>query len=522
MNRREGMKIFHKYNKEYLLNCGFKKIQDTYVKLTEEKDCLIVLYSLVYGDSILDPYQILGFYYLYQDSFDSVYLKKPTYLEGLLFVHLNIFYISEKYGCIEDIQQENRQNQYHDNEMNERVLSAWTIRFLNNNVEVYEKYVQRMNRILQNDLSMYLQCQNYSQARSFHKMMYESSQNQNDISEWKNELNKDGLWEYYVIEGKYEQAIKLKEDELDSQINLLKQRDSLDESTFEYIDQFEGLTDKQKRNMRESHRKQIVELNESAEKEMLRLIEEKEAWLALMRENPTKERNRLIEVYQRNLKEVEILMQGKNPKPKIVQKVIPKITPNIDNLERIVIRRGTENWKQIQTYMDEFFKTKGYHRRSNREMWERTWCIVETQNFWIIMELDESGITNEHLNDYDQLSKHLTKVLVTSGFFLYSFEFTESLARLYEQGECVDHWVIDEGFEVDEQEISQPLAWESSKIANPYRLKDPEEVHLIDILYDWMEMLKINPQWMVEEVDSTQNFKKCHIFGYAIAQHSSV
>jgi hypothetical protein len=44
---------------------------------------------------------------------------------------------------------------------------------------------------------------------------------------------------------------------------------------------------------------------------MLRLIEEKEAWLALMRENPTKERSRLIEVYQRNLKEVEILMQGK-------------------------------------------------------------------------------------------------------------------------------------------------------------------------------------------------------------------
>ncbi|PKM86593.1 MAG: hypothetical protein CVU85_07600, partial [Firmicutes bacterium HGW-Firmicutes-10] len=62
----------------------------------------------------------------------------------------------------------------------------------------------------------------------------------------------------------------------------------------------------------------------------------------------------------------------------------------------------------------------------------------------------------------------------------------------------------------------------SSKIANPYRMKDPEEVHLIDILYDWMEMLKINPQWMVEEVDSFQNFMKCHIFGYAIAQHLDV
>jgi hypothetical protein len=104
---------------------------------------------------------------------------------------------------------------------------------------------------------MFLQCQNYSQARSFHKMMYESSQNQNDISKWKNELNKDGLWEYYVIEGKYEQAIKLKEDEFDSQIDFFKQRISLDESTFEYIDQFEGLTDKQKRNMRESDRNRL-------------------------------------------------------------------------------------------------------------------------------------------------------------------------------------------------------------------------------------------------------------------------
>ncbi|MDO9592881.1 MAG: hypothetical protein Q7I98_06815, partial [Erysipelotrichaceae bacterium] len=333
----------------------------------------------------------------------------------------------------------------------------------------------------------------------------------------------DSLWRYHIMHGNFQVAkdgyLHLKNTNLrsceESLKHAIKELDAINnnESSWQSVNHAK-LNELNMKLLTIQYKDSIDRLSKRIEE----LTHEKEKWLSIMSTCPLKERDRLILVYERNLREVEKIFNNDVTHVKEIQKTMPRSIPLLDNLERIVIRRGDENWKQIQTHMDEFFKTKGYHRKSDREKWERAWCIVETENFWIIMELDESGITNEHLNDYDQLSKHLTKALVTSGFFLYSFEFSESLARLYNQGECVDHWVIDEGLEVDEQEICQPLAWESSKIANPYRMKDPEEVHLIDILYDWMEMLKINPQWMVEEVDSTQNFKKCHIFGYAIVQ----
>jgi hypothetical protein len=52
-----------------------------------------------------------------------------------------------------------------------------------------------------------------------------------------------------------------------------------------------------------------------------------------------------------------------------------------------------------------------------------------------------------------EISKYMIKALITSDFFHYFFEFTESLARLYVQRKYVDHWIIDGGVEADEQEI---------------------------------------------------------------------
>jgi hypothetical protein len=392
------------------------------------------------------------------------------------------------------------------------------------NPKVIDEFMKALHQILKNEVSFSFQCQNYDQALIFldsiHKKLPRVKFN---WWEFFKERIKENTINHNIIKEDYATAIEGFELSINRSIEQNKLAIEMSKTDLENgnaaTEQFinDGrLTEKQKNHLRELSKKQHIDTIELSEEIIKELTEKKDTWLAIMLSDPTQQRDRLIQIYQQNIKELQDLMEGKFKKTKKSQIIAPPSTPLLDNLDRLLIRRGEESWKQVQTHMDEFFKAKGYRRIRDREMWERVWCIVETKNFWIIMEVDERDVSIENLRDYDEISKYMTKALITSGFFLYSFEFTDSLARLYDQGECVDHWVIDVGIEVDEQEISQPQAWESSKIANPYRLKESEEVHLIEIIFEWMEMLEINPQWMVEEVDSSQNFKKCHIFGYAV------
>jgi hypothetical protein len=519
MSKSKIMKVFHQYNKDYLLSCGFTKVNDVYVKFSQEKDCLIKIdfWLLAYVDGLYLLEPMLSYPYLYGKlCIDD--LIAPDSRGMLLSENINGFlpgYFVDKNSNILKLKTPENHNYDHNNIYLEAGLA--TLSSKNNNV--MEIYMKAILSILQNDLKLCLHCNNYSQAMDHVRAMH-AKETHKTFNLWLETQQHNLPWGYLVLHNQTESYINVEEFKYLNMIEKIQKELNLHLITVNETLSMISLTDSDSESGRKQ-RKSLENQLESAQNNVFIYQSKLDVLLGIRDEwrkrvsQPEADKVGILLEYEKNILELSLIMEGKKSKPKVSQKVIPQRTPVIDNLERIVIRRGSENWKQIQTYMDEFFKTKGYHRTSDREMWERTWCIVETQNFWIIMELDESGITNEHLNDYDQLSKRLTKVLVTSGFFLYSFEFSESLARLYDQGECVDHWVIDEGFEVDEQEISQPLAWESSKIANPYRLKDPEEVHLIDIIYDWMEMLKINPQWMVEEVESTQNFKKCHIFGYA-------
>ena len=525
MNQRKILKSFHHHLKDLMLMYGFVKIADTYVKLSGDRDSAIILnIHLIRSDwssFMIQPR--LVYRYLYREYTGPIDIHLS---DGNIRANINDFLPTYLKGTCQDTS-DDLGNLYFEfqgfGSLSLTRSGSVSINIIHESfIDFYMKIIEQ---ILRCELLKGLQVENFVSIVEFIDDMRRRRPFKS-YDTFSDNLQLNFPWGYLVLHAQTESYINAEElkhlskiEKIQEELNLHLITVNETQSMISLIDSYGESGRKQRKSL--ENQLESAQNNVSIYRSKLDdLLNKRDEWRKKVN-HPETEKEKIYLGYQKYLFEVLLLMENKKSKPKKT-KVLPQRIPVIDNLERIVIRRGTENWKQIQTYMDEFFKTKGYHRTSDREMWERTWCIVETQSFWIIMELDESGITNEHLNDYDQLSKHLTKVLVTSGFFLYSFEFSESLARLYDQGECVDHWVIDEGFEVDEQEISQPLAWESSKIANPYRMKDPEEVHLIDILYDWMEMLDINPQWMVEEVDSTQNFKKCHIFGYAIAQHSSV
>ncbi len=520
MNQRKILKDFHHHLKGLMLMYGFVKIDDTYVKLSGDRDSAIILnIRLIRSDwSSFEIQPKLIFHYLYEEYTGPIDVHLS---DGNIRANINDFLPAYLRGMCQETSDDFGDLYYEFQGLGSLSLTRSGLVYINIIHESFiDFYMKTIEQILRCELLKGLQVENFVSIVEFIDDMRRRRPFKS-YDTFSDNFQLNFPWGYLVLHNQTE-PIKIEEElKYMNQINMIQvELDfhviSVDE-TLRMINSSEA-DNESGRKQRNSLENQLesAQNNVSIYRSKLdELLNKRDEWRNKVN-HPETEKEKIHLGYQKYLSEVLLLMENKKSKPKKTKKVLPQRIPVIDNLERIVIRRGAENWKQIQTHIDEFFKTKGYHRKSDREMWERTWCIVETENFWIIMELDESGITNEHLNDYDQLSKHLTKVLVTSGFFLYSFEFTESLARLYEQGECVDHWVIDEGLEVDEQEICQPLAWESSKIANPYRMKDPEEVHLIDILYDWMEMLGINPQWMVEEVDSTQNFKKCHIFGYAI------
>ena len=518
MSKSKIMKVFHQFNKDYLLSCGFTKINDVYVKFSQEKDCLIKidfwLLAFVDGFYFLEPR--LSYSYLYNKLYIDD-LIEPDSRGILLSANINGFlpgYFANMNSTI--LKLKTPENHNYDN--NNIYLETGLATLSSKNNDVMEIYMKAILSIFQNDLKFYLHCNNYSQAIDFVRAMH-AKETHKTFNLWLDTQQHNLPWAYLVLHNQTKSYINAEELKHLSKIEKIQEELNLHLITVDETLSMISLTDSDSESGRKQ-RKSLENQLESAQNNVSIyqskldvLLDIRDKWRKRVSQ-PEADKVEILLEYEKNILELSLILEGKKSKLIVTQKVIPQRIPVIDNLERIVIRRGDENWKQIQTHMDEFFKAKGYRRIRDREMWERVWCIVETKNFWIIMELDESGITNEHLNDYDELSKHLTKVLVTSGFFLYSYEFSESLARLYDQGECVDHWVIDEGIEVDEQEISQPQAWESSKIANPYRLKEPEEVHLIDIVYDWMDMLEINPQWMVEEVDLSQNFKKCHKSGY--------
>jgi hypothetical protein len=519
MNQRKILKSFHHHLKDLMLMYGFVKIDDTYVKLSGDRDSAIILNIRLrrsgWSSFMIQPKLI--FHYLYEEYTGPIDVHLS---DGNIRVIINDFLPTFLRGMCQETSDDFGDLYYEFQGLGSLSMNRAYVSINIIHESFIDFYMKTIEQILRCELLQGLQVENFVSIVEFIDDMRRRRPFKS-YDTFSDNFQLNFPWGYLVLHDQTEQIKN--EEELKCMIWIENVQHELDlnvnrvDQTLRKINSSEADSEsgrKQRKSL--EYQLEWVQNNVSIYRSNLdELLNKRDEWRNKVN-HPKTEKEKIYLGYQKYLSEVLLLMENKKSKPKKTKKVLPPRIPVIDNLERIVIRRGTENWKQIQTYMDEFFKTKGYHRTSDREMWERTWCIVETQSFWIIMELDESGITNEHLNDYDQLSKHLTKVLVTSGFFLYSFEFSESLARLYDQGECVDHWVIDEGFEVDEQEISQPLAWESSKIANPYRMKDPEEVHLIDILYDWMEMLKINPQWMVEEVDSTQNFKKCHIFGYAI------
>jgi hypothetical protein len=526
MSKSKIMKVFHQYNKDYLLSCGFTKVNDVYVKFSKEKDCLMTVSLWVHGVGYRQLYIIEALFsvdYLYYDdvvSKDNLILSdyrssSAARLQGFL-----AKYLDDKIPFTID----GAFNSPWSSNVEEVQLFGNVVQLSLENPKVIDEFMKALHQILKNEVSFSFQCQNYDQALIFldsiHKKLPRVKFN---WWEFFKERIKENTINHNIIKEDYATAIEGFELSINRSIEQNKLAIEMSKTDLENgnaaTEQFinDGrLTEKQKNHLRELSKKQHRDTIELSEKIIKELTEKKDTWLAIMLSDPTQQRERLIQIYQQNIKELQDLMEGKFKKTKKSQIIAPPSTPLLDNLDRLLIRRGDESWKQVQTHMDEFFKAKGYRRIRDREMWERVWCIVETKNFWIIMEVDERDVSIENLRDYDEISKYMTKALITSGFFLYSFEFTDSLARLYDQGECVDHWVIDVGIEVDEQEISQPQAWESSKIANSYRLKEPEEVHLIDIIFEWMEMLEINPQWMVEEVDSSQNFKKCHIFGYAV------
>jgi hypothetical protein len=525
MNQRKILNSFHNHLKDLMLMYGFVKIADTYVKLSGDRDSAIILnIRLIRTDwSSFEIQPKLIFHYLYEEYLGPIDVHLS---DGNIRANINDFLPSYLRGMCQETSDDFGDLYYEFQGLGSLSMNRAYVSINIIHESFIDFYMKTIEQILRCELLQGLQVENFVSIVEFIDDMRRRRPFKS-YDTFSDNFQLNFPWGFLVL---HDQTEPIKnEEELKCMIWIENMQHELAlnvnrvDQTLRKINSSEADSEsgrKQRKSL--EYQLETAKYNVSIYRSKLdELLNKRDYWRNKVN-HPETEKAKIYLGYQKYLSEVLLLMENKKSKPKKTQKVIPPRIPVIDNLERIVIRRGAENWKQIQTYMDEFFKTKGYHRTSDREMWERTWCIVETQSFWIIMELDESGITNEHLNDYDQLSKHLTKVLVTSGFFLYSFEFSESLARLYDQGECVDHWVIDEVFEVDEQEVSQPLAWESSKIANPYRMKDPEEVHLIDILYDWMEMLKINPQWMVEEVDSTQNFKKCHIFGYAIARKLDV
>jgi tetratricopeptide (TPR) repeat protein len=526
MSKSKIMKVFHQYNKDYLLSCGFTKVNDVYVKLSQEKDCLMTVSLWVHGGGYRQFYNIEALF-----SVDDLYYDDVVSKENLILSDYRSSSAARLQGFLA---------KYLDKKIPFTIEgpfnSPWSsnveeVKLVGNMVElslenpiVIDEFMKALHQILRNEVSFSFQCQNYDQALIFFDEIHKKLPREINIFwEFFNERIKENTINYNIIKEDYATAIEGFELLINRSIEQRKSAIEMSKTDLENgnaaTEQFinDGrLTEKQKNHLRELSKEQHIDTIELSEKIIKELTEKKDTWLTMMLSDPTHQRDRLIQIYQQNIKELQDLMEGKFKKTKKSQIIAPPSAPLLDNLDRLLIRRGDESWNQVQTHMDEFFKAKSYRRIRDREMWERVWCIVETKNFWIIMEVEERDVSIESLRDYDEISKYMTRELITSGFFLYSFEFTDSLARLYDQGECVDHWVIDVGVEEDEQEISQPQAWESSKIANPYRLKDPEVVHLIDIIFEWMEILEINPQWMVEEVDSTQNFKKCHIFGYAV------